>query len=552
MLQRRPVPSSYGMPAYGTPTPSTHALTKAGLAHLMHAGTWVEALRKGEESVQTVHKNRSNLMMSVANSYMYYQNILDIGGPYMEGKGEHWKRIKSKYLCSYAMVSLLDGKVGLGASNPDSASTNRCFRPTRTDLVVGFPVVGDQQTVDDLMGLLTPMLSDDSCTPNPAAVVALTHHACKQVDSAYVCGPMQHMIDIADELLGTTVLQNDNKHYDGVQTILGGGIRGVIVSDTMRQLYSLEHHYQPQASGCAGSSSGSAQLKSNFNRHPGGCNHSFSKKDTPISSKLTVSIVTMDPFPSTPFSSRSRSSSCVPGTVHATSMFDMMTKHFSSSSSQSSMNHFAANECCVVHNTKMLSVHHLCAPKNAKHCLATVVLCRRGATDECAKYTHVAMLDMTSGDVAPRGDKSMRKHHRFLSSFHMLSKHCLSAGDPSVNPLHTPPENIREVRMDTYDSVWLSDSLSFFWAPMTVRITGIEDTMASVSDEHVTYDVGMSIQSLRHLPNDTTVFLGQELRLPAALPTSGCADVQASGCAASAWTRSMLAECAKSGMFTNV
>jgi hypothetical protein len=95
------------MPAYGTAygttaTPSTHALTKAGLAHLMHAGTWVEALRKGEESVQTVHKNRSNLMMSVANSYMYYQNILDIGGPYMDGNGEHWKRIKSKYLCRYS------------------------------------------------------------------------------------------------------------------------------------------------------------------------------------------------------------------------------------------------------------------------------------------------------------------------------------------------------------------------------------------------------------------------------------------------------------------
>ena len=93
--------------------------------------------------------------------------------------------------------------------------------------------------------------------------------------------------------------------------------------------------------------------------------------------------------------------------------------------------------------------------------------------------------------------------------------------------------------MDTYDSVWLSDSLSFFWAPMTVRIAN--DALPA---QLVTYDVGMSIQSLRHLPNDTTVFLGQELRLPAALPN----DVQD----ASAWTRSMLAECAKSGMFTNV
>lgn len=111
--------------------------------------------------------------------------------------------------------------------------------------------------------------------------------------------------------------------------------------------------------------------------------------------------------------------------------------------------------------------------------------------------------------------------------------------------------NDEQVRMDTYDSVWLSDSLSFFWAPMTVRIAN-DASPREARSQLVTYDVGMSIQSLRHLPNDTTVFLGQELRLPAALPTSGCADVQASGCAASAWTRSMLAECAKSGMFTNV
>jgi hypothetical protein len=492
------------------------------------------------------------------------------------------------------MVSLLDGKVGLGVSNPNvsnpnvsnpnvsnpnvsnpttsqNAAANRCFRPMRTDLAIGFPVVGDQQTVDDLMSMLgDASVSDsctDSCTPNPAAVVALTHHACKQVDSAYVCGPVQHMIDIADELLGTDVQQNDNHDYasasSGIKTILGGGIRGIIVSDTMRQQYSFEHHYQPQASGCAGSSGSSASSGSSVQRLAAPKNpwcsaagsHSFSKKDMPISSKLTISIVTMDPFPSTRFSSRSRSSSCVPGTIHTTSMLDMMTKHFSSSSSQSSMkspmNHFTANECCVVHNTKMLSVHHLCAPKNAKHCLATVVLCRRGTADKCEKYTHVAMLDMTSGDVGARGDKSMRKHHRFLSSFHMLSKHCLSAGDPNVNPLHTPPENIREVRMDTYDSVWLSDSLSFFWAPMTVRLRSQKLSPIAngeVSDEHVTYDVGMSIQSLRHLPNDTTVFLGQELKLPAALPK----DIQASGCAASAWTKSMLAECAKSGMFTNV
>lgn len=236
-------------------------------------------------------------------------------------------------------------------------------------------------------------------------------------------------------------------------------------------------------------------------------------------------------------------------------MFDMMARHFAMSdiNREHYRKHYTTNECCTVYdkhhrndsndsndmNAKMLSIHHLCTPKSPKHCLATVVLSRRASSSSKGEagqeeYTHVAMLDLGAGDT-PGKEKNMRKHHRFLSSFHMLSKYCLSAGggNTDVNPLHIPVEDIKSISMDTYDSVCLSDSLSFFWAPMTVVVSSPTTTTTTT-----TYDVGMSVQSLRHLPDDTTVILGQELRL-------------AKDTSADAWVGCMLAECAQSGKFVN-
>lgn len=82
--------------------------------------------------------------------------------------------------------------------------------------------------------------------------------------------------------------------------------------------------------------------------------------------------------------------------------------------------------------------------------------------------------------------------------------------------------------MENYDTVSLSESMSFFWAPMLVYLA---------SGGIAAYEVGMSVQSLRHLPADTDVVLGAELKAADNYET---------------WMSSMLEECNASGRFANL
>lgn len=100
--------------------------------------------------------------------------------------------------------------------------------------------------------------------------------------------------------------------------------------------------------------------------------------------------------------------------------------------------------------------------------------------------------------------------------------------------------------MENYDTVSLSESLSFFWAPMLVHLAcgGI-----------AAYEVGMSVQSLRHLPADTDVVLGAELKaaeLKAAELKAAELEAAELEATSDAWVSSMLEECNASGRFANL
>jgi hypothetical protein len=87
----------------------------------------------------------------------------------------------------------------------------------------------------------------------------------------------------------------------------------------------------------------------------------------------------------------------------------------------------------------------------------------------------------------------------------------LSAGSPGSNPFHVSEGRIRDVKMvnGNYDYAQASNSLSFFYAPR-MQLSIIGSTSYGPCKE---FEVGMSVHSLRHLPDNVDVILGSPMEI---------------------------------------
>lgn len=152
----------------------------------------------------------------------------------------------------------------------------------------------------------------------------------------------------------------------------------------------------------------------------------------------------------------------------------------------------------TVPNQKMVSIRHTMAPVNSNHYLATLVL-----NDTKDSYTHVALLDMGKGK---------KSHANLVASFYALARHALSSGGPGSNPFHVSEGRIRDVKMvnGNYDYAQASNSLSFFYAPR-MQLSLIGSTSYNTPSKE--FEVGMSVHSLRHLPDNVDVILGSAMEI---------------------------------------
>lgn len=328
-------------------------------------------------------------------------------------------------------------------------STN-VYTPLSTDVSIGFPVTGDSLKMHTFFS----MLKDNDKVSH--AFLTLMGHAIDQVDTKlHFCKPIQDLEKFGNEVIApihtpSLILEETDENSDDIEFMARGGA-GV----------------------------------------------GYSEDSTHETETIFKSFTCNDPWKPLLLSS---------GKVYETGMFDMISMHFSNDLLDGKPPHFTHGICItskdfsdspskkavVVNNRKMATIYHSMTPKNPNHCLATLVLKDSNGPEA---YTHVAILDLGKGK---------KSHANMLSSFYTLAKSAVSAGSPGTNPFHISEGRIKEVKMtQPYDFAQVSNSLSFFYAPnMHVSL---------VSSFGKNFEVGMSVHSLRHLPQDMDVILGTPL-----------------------------------------
>ena len=476
---------------------SNQVLLRAGLAPLATVRSREHAMQQGMDSLLFVKEQRDKIMDMVQSArpgMAAKHNIIDFGGPYDGGTGEHWARINQSYLCEYVIVSLVNGTL---------KKTTNTYTPISTDIAIGFPVVGLSDSVDPLT-LHDFFTMTGGHSNQSAALMVLLGHAVAQVDASILCNPIQDLVAFTDEVLVPTytTTQPERENILGDPIAIGGA--------------GITYHQAPVNNDddeCNIGSLWMPQTADNVNLSSTTTMNGFSCCNPwePMHTNTIFNGTPMSQFATSFFSTNNDSGGKPTHLSHEIRLI------------RSKEDNMVKKKTSVWSKRKMVSIHHTMAPINPNHCLATLVLHDK-ATGEA--YTHVAVLDLGHGK---------KSHTNLLSSFCALSKSCLSAGSPGSNPFHMPQTRIQKVTMKGYDFAHVSNPLSFFWTPtMQVHMIGSSST-TPVRE----FEVGMSVHTLRHLPDDTDVVLGSPLAIPS---SSSLSD----------WMQERLKDHVKTGRYPNL
>jgi hypothetical protein len=154
------------------------------------------------------------------------------------------------------------------------------------------------------------------------------------------------------------------------------------------------------------------------------------------------------------------------------------------------------NEICLAkardstynEGSKMLSIQHKLSPKHAGHGIATIVV---ADIEKDERWVHVSTLNMG-------------KHYNesnFVCSFIELAVNTVLDHNYKNPFWEDASKDGANIRMTEYDSMRISKSLYFYWGVLLVDKRELQ--------------VGMSVESLRHLPHDTDVIhITKRLKLP--------------------------------------
>jgi hypothetical protein len=147
----------------------------------------------------------------------------------------------------------------------------------------------------------------------------------------------------------------------------------------------------------------------------------------------------------------------------------------------------------------IMCIQHVMTPSSPNYALATLVIASISQPEK--SYTHIAILALNK-----KVEKDHVLHYKqshFLASFSHLALHALHVDNN--NPLFTEEIHADEKVVD-YDMAKISNSLSFYWGRLSTPQMRDKTQREDIQ-------VGMSVLSLRHLPQNTDVIPVDKLSL---------------------------------------
>ena len=186
--------------------------------------------------------------------------------------------------------------------------------------------------------------------------------------------------------------------------------------------------------------------------------------------------------------------------AHNPKMFKMIQMYFESTT-QNHTRELRLTQCREGPGglNDIMCIQHVMTPSSPNYALATLVIASISQPEK--SYTHVAIVAL---------NKNVEKNHvmhykqsHFLASLTLLALHALHIGNN--NPLFMEEIHADEKVVD-YDMAKISNSLSFYWGRLSTP-------QMSDKTQREDIQVGMSVLSLRHLPQNTDVIPVDKLSL---------------------------------------
>lgn len=426
---------------------------------------------------------------------MQNENIVDHGGAYMEGEGPAWKNILQKHMCEYVTVSLSTGSIHTNKDEPP------IYRPTMTDTVYGFPVVFQNYSDRDLF---FNMLQEYQYQPIVLAV--LVNHGQKlDAQDNSVVRMANYIVTVS-----TGKLESNEHQKQGDYTVL----QYVCANFLFSQSHARQEHYQyfsvDDDTEALDEDTEDEPLvvfshadTKRLHNKVVWADSAFGGEQTGLHSTRTVvnnwaRLDLKQPLFNTD--------------AHNPKMVAMIQRYFDNdlrsiqddNRPMPSVKHIVptcyTHEICLtqtglffgknVENLmgRMLCIQHTMMPSDPSNILATVVIA--SISEPFKTHTYVAVLSV----AAKKGDEVQHYDQKdILANFCCLAFRALHDKEGG-NPLYVE-ETHKDERVVDYDTVKVSNSLSFYWGrlftPQAPTSKGKEDIQ-----------VGMSLRSLRHLPRN--------------------------------------------------